>query len=90
MNNAADVLGQIAFAFDISVLPQFVEGYPYIILLLALGYALHLTPTRWEHRVREEITYAPLLAKGFAILVMIILVIQVKSAEVLPFIYFQF
>lgn len=90
MNNASDVIHQILYSFNWTVIPQFAEGYPYIILAFVIGYALHMMPRSWEDRTRQELTYAPTFAKGVAILIMIILVTQVKSSEVLPFIYFQF
>ena len=90
MEQAGQVIWQIVYALDLYILPQFVTGYPYIIAAMFAGYILHLIPGRYEQQLQDELVDSHLLIKGVALLLMILLVIQVKSSEIVPFIYFQF
>jgi D-alanyl-lipoteichoic acid acyltransferase DltB (MBOAT superfamily) len=90
MNNAYEVLAQIFTEFSPQVLVPFIEGYPLVLGFLILGYLLHFAPEKFEIRFKAEIINLPLAVKALALVVMIFLVIQIKSSEIQPFIYFQF
>lgn len=90
MSIAGDIIEQILFHFNGNIFPEFVRGYSGIIGLMILGYTLHMIPEHITNKVEEGITNMPLLGKIAIITVMIILVVQFKSAEIQPFIYFQF
>jgi len=87
---AHQVMGRIVYNFHPEILSSFVAGYQNVILLMVIGYAMHFTPQRSKNFVQESITKTPLLGKAALILVVAYIVIQVKSAEIQPFIYFQF
>jgi hypothetical protein len=57
---------------------------------VVLGYLMHFTPTRFKMGMQKVVTNTPLIGKAALILVIAYIVIQVKSAEIQPFIYFQF
>jgi alginate O-acetyltransferase complex protein AlgI len=84
------MLGQIAFNFHPELLPELLSGYANIILFLALGYFLHFTPVRWDQAIERGVTALPLVFKALLVTVFILLVMQMKSTEIQPFIYFQF
>ncbi len=87
---AGDVLSQIAFHFTPSVFFSFITGYKNILLVMLLGYVLHFVPKNIELKTRAWVTDMPLQAKVALMVAVIVLVIQVKSSEIQPFIYFQF
>ena len=84
------MLHQIFTAFDLSLLPQLVEGYAASMLLIAVGYLLHLSPSRLDEWMRGRIGRAPMGVQVVLLVAVIWLAIQVKSADIQPFIYFQF
>lgn len=84
------VLEQIFTSFHPEIVPQFFAGYKMVCFFILLGYVLHFTPESWERKAYQWSTSAPLLAKAAAFTLMIILVMQLKSSDVQPFIYFQF
>jgi hypothetical protein len=84
------MIRQIATAFHPAVLPQLLAGYPAVFLLMALGYALHFTPQRLSDACSNAVVRMPLVAKALLMILLIYLVIQMKSAQIQPFIYFQF
>ena len=90
METALSVLQQIATQFHPEVFMQFVEGYPIIVALMLVGYTLHFLPKSTEVWLQQHITSAPLLLQIAIFSILIFCIIQMKSADVQPFIYFQF
>ncbi|MEQ1744308.1 MAG: MBOAT family protein [Saprospiraceae bacterium] len=84
------MLGQIAYAFNPQVLPDFLAGYGAVVFWMTIGYGLHLLPATWELAAERRVTGLPLPAKAVLITLFVVLVMQVKSSDVQPFIYFQF
>ncbi|MFO7445104.1 MAG: MBOAT family O-acyltransferase [Ignavibacteriaceae bacterium] len=85
-----DVFNQIFTFFQGEVFMQFVEAYPVILGLIILGYILHFLPKSLEIKTAEIIARTPVAAQAFLLAVMMWLAAQSKSADLQPFIYFQF
>jgi D-alanyl-lipoteichoic acid acyltransferase DltB (MBOAT superfamily) len=90
MNAAGEMLMQILTNFNVSILFEFIAGYKGVMFLMLLGYILHFLPRHLELRVQQQITNLPFAYKAAWMLLIIIIVIQTKSAGIQPFIYFQF
>jgi alginate O-acetyltransferase complex protein AlgI len=88
--NAYDMVHQIFTYFKGEVFLQFVNGYPMIALLIVIGYMLHYIPQKWEMAWQGFVTKLPLVGKAILLVIVIWLVAQFKSADIQPFIYFQF
>ncbi|MFM8431581.1 MAG: MBOAT family O-acyltransferase [Bacteroidota bacterium] len=88
--NASQVVSQISGSFNISLVPDVIVGYGNVFLLLIFGYLLHLLPARIDTKVEDRLTSSPLFVKSLILAAVIYLVIQVRSADIQPFIYFQF
>ncbi len=84
------MLSQIFTDFRPEVLPEFVRGYSMVIFWTTLGFGLHLLPHSWEAAAQRGVTALPLLGKAALLTLIVALVMQIKSSEVQPFIYFQF
>ncbi|MEM1136985.1 MAG: MBOAT family protein, partial [Bacteroidota bacterium] len=61
-----------------------------VFLIMILGFTLHWLPTEWKNFGTETFVKIPDFAKATIILAVIIVLFQVKSSELQPFIYFQF
>jgi len=85
-----EMIHQILFYFNGQVFFQFFEGYPFVSLLMISGFILHFVPKSGEIAAEKFITRLPLIGKTLVILFVIWMVIQVKSSDIHPFIYFQF
>lgn len=81
---------QIFTQFHPEVLMQFVAGYPFVTLAIIIGYLLHYTPHDWAQSIQRTLEYTPLVAKAIIFALFIFLVLQVRSSQVVPFIYLQF
>ena len=90
MQSAGLMLHQIFSAFNSELIPQVVAGYSGAFLLIAIGYLLHAVPDRGDHWLRGVITRAPMGLQVGMLVGMIWLVMQIKSSDIQPFIYFQF
>lgn len=81
---------QIINDFHLSVAPQFVSGYLTIVIAMAVGYLVHVTPTRVTAPVRKAVTAAPLLLQALLLAIALLIAIQVRSSDIVPFIYLQY
>lgn len=88
--NASSVLHQIASNFNAALFIQVANGYKAVFLLLLLGYLIHFIPASFEDRIKKVITLSPAFVQAALMALMIYIVYQTRSAEVQPFIYFQF
>ena len=90
METALSVITQISDHFTPEVFLQFVVGYKNVLLLLLLGYLLHFTSKKQELRFRSWLTYVPFIGQVCLFIVTVFLLIQIRSADAQPFIYFNF
>lgn len=84
------MLRQIGTNFQPQIFMQWVENYWAVASLMLLGYILHFLPSAYSERSQRMITRMPVVIQAMIIVAVIFIVIQVKSSEVQPFIYFQF
>ena len=90
MQTVVVILQQIFGNFNWAVVPQVLEWYTPVLLLIAAGYVLHFVPARVDDAVRRLVTAAPAAVKVLLLVSVVWLVMQVKSSDIQPFIYFQF
>ena len=81
---------QIFTSFHPEVFTQFINGYPFVTLAIAVGYMLHYTPHEMALALRGTLEKTPLVGKAIIFALFIYLVMQVRSSEIVPFIYLQF
>ena len=84
------MLHQIFYNFNAAMIPQVVSGYAGAFALIAAGFLLHLMPGRADRFAQRLVSHAPLVLQIVMAAAMIWCVMQVKSSDIQPFIYFQF
>ena len=84
------IFRQVFTSFHPELLAGMVSGYRWVFILMAVGYFVHFLPARADAFFRDQITKAGYLGQAVLLVVVIWVVIQFKSSEVVPFIYFQF
>ena len=90
MKVAGEVIHQIANNFHGKIAFEFISGYPVVSVLLVIGYFLHFIPKKIELKTETLITKSPLILQIFYVIIVVFMMVQFKSAEIQPFIYFQF
>ena len=84
------MLVQMFTKFDLSLMWQAVVAYKYVFALIVLAFAAHFMPSRcWQPAVRI-LERSGVAGCALLIVAVVYVVIQVKTADVQPFIYFQF
>jgi D-alanyl-lipoteichoic acid acyltransferase DltB (MBOAT superfamily) len=84
------MLDQIIFHFKPELVLPVIKSYKYIFMVMAGGYIIHWFPVKVKDFIKAGYIRMPLPAKGVVIVLVSILLYQVISAGVQPFIYFQF
>lgn len=90
MQTVSLMLHQIVFDFQAAVIPQVLTGYVGVFALLIAGYLLHLMPRRLDAFMQRAVTAAPMVLQVVMAAALIWCVMQIKSSDIQPFIYFQF
>jgi len=84
------MINQIMTNFHSELFVQVVSGYWVVFAIMLLGYLTHFTPDRLQERFLRLLERGGVVACALLIVTVIYVVIQVKSSEIQPFIYFQF
>jgi alginate O-acetyltransferase complex protein AlgI len=90
MEASWEMIRQIVYSFQPQLFFDFLTGYKSVVFLMMLGYLLHFVPTAFEATIQERIAGFPMMVKASLVTFVILLVVQVKTAGIHPFIYFQF
>lgn len=90
MEVAHEVMRQIATNFHPEVFWQFVEGYRAVFVLMIVGYVMHFVGQRRIVSVQGVLARSPFVVQALLLTLLIFAIIQVRSSEIQPFIYFQF
>lgn len=88
--SATLMLHQIVSNFNPDLLGKLFTGYKVVFLLMILGYAIHFIPAQIETKIKNVMIVLPPFLQAVLLALMIYLVYQIRTAEVQPFIYFQF
>ena len=84
------MLQQIFLEFHGELLGQVLWGYRFVFALILIGYLTHYIPDGWQERVVGWLKSGGVVLSALVLAFVIYLVIQIKSATIQPFIYFQF
>lgn len=87
---AEQVFHQIFHKFQPQIFLQWCNSYKAVALLMLLGFTLHWLPSSISAKAKAFVSRSPLAVKALLLILLIYLVIQIKSSDVQPFIYFQF
>ena len=90
MQTVTLMLHQIFDNFNAPMIPQVLAGYAGVFALIGAGYLLHLLPGRVDAATQRLVVHAPTVLQVVMAAAMIWCVMQVKSSDIQPFIYFQF
>ncbi len=90
MQTVSLMLHQIFEHFNAPMIPQMIDGYAVVFSLIAVGYLLHFLPHSAEVWAQKRVIASPLVVQVLLMAVMIWCVMQTKSSDIQPFIYFQF
>ncbi|MCM1151207.1 MAG: MBOAT family protein [Alistipes sp.] len=90
MQTVSLILHQIFHDFNAPVIPQVLTGYAAVFALIVVGYLLHFLPGKVDALARRTVTGTPIVLQVLLVAAMIWCVMQIKSSDIQPFIYFRF
>jgi len=90
LEQVGEMAHQIIYDFHLTVAPQFIAGYFTIILAIILGYFMHFTPHGWVVSAKKKFSMIPFWLQAVIFAIVILVVIQVRQSDIVPFIYLQY
>ncbi len=90
MQGTYDLLGQISGSFGGQLIGQMFATYWKVFLVMLLGYVIHWLPDTLKIKYRDWFINTPVYLKIIICGVVVFIIYQSLSAELQPFIYFQF
>lgn len=89
-NTASQMVQQIGSQWDLAQIPEIVDHYWMVFLLFVFGMVIHWLPTRFKRRYRIWFAQMPLWELVVAVIATLIILHHFITADLQPFIYFQF
>lgn len=90
MDKAIGMIKQIISNFQLNLIPVMVSSYYKIFLIILLGFVVHWLPARIKESYRGWFIKTHIAVKVLLVIIVVFILYQAKSAEIQPFIYFQF
>ena len=84
------IVKNIFVDFEFRQIPQFFTNRMVWCIMMAVLIIMHFVPQRWADRLQDTFIRSPWIVKLIVFLISVQLVIEFMTAEVQPFIYFQF
>ena len=84
------MLYQIFHSFSPQIIPQVIEGYKVVFGFIVLGYMMHFMPEKIDQDMVRKVGSASFWWQVAMIVAVVWCVMQIKSSDIQPFIYFQF
>ena len=87
---AKNMVNQIGGAWTNAVIGPFLVEYRWVVAMFVAGMVIHWLPTNWKRRYRLAFSAMPLWLIVVAVCLAIVVIYQFVTADMQPFIYFQF
>ena len=90
MNSAFLMISQMTGNFSPGSYLSLITFYSTVFSLIAAGYLIHFLPEKLKESYRGFFIRIPLVAQMVVIMLIAIMLFQMRTSEILPFIYFRF
>jgi alginate O-acetyltransferase complex protein AlgI len=90
MQGTYDLLHQVSTSFGWLLLPEMISTYWKVFIVMIFGYVVHWLPESLKIRYRDWFINTPVYLKIIICTIVVFIIYQSLSAELQPFIYFQF
>ena len=87
---AKNMVNQIGGAWNNAIIPDFLWEYRWVVAMFVAGMVIHWAPTNWKRRYRLWFSAMPIWLIVIAVCLAIVVIYQFVTADMQPFIYFQF
>jgi len=90
MDSALIMLNQIVYGFSPGSYMTVIPAYSSVFLLMAVGYVIHFLPEKVKESYRGLFIRIPVILQLATVMLIAILLYQMRTTDVMPFIYFRF
>ncbi len=90
MDVTANILHQLSYQFSLNLIPDILIGFKYVFLFMLVGYVIHWLPSRVKEAYRGWFIGSNIWLKGLVVIIVVFVLYQTRTADIQPFIYFQF
>ena len=87
---AKNMVNQIGGAWNNAIIPDFLWEYRWVVAMFIAGMIIHWLPADWKRRYRLWFAAMPMWAIVCVVAISIVVIYQFVTADMQPFIYFQF
>lgn len=87
---ATQMVDKIGSAWNLQQIPAIVSNYSGVFLMFGFGMIVHWLPERFKRRYRIWFSNMPLALMAVVVVVAVFIIYQFVTADLQPFIYFQF
>ncbi|MBK9175458.1 MAG: MBOAT family protein [Flavobacteriales bacterium] len=90
LETANEFLHQVASSFHLHLAGDVLWAFRSVFAVMTIGLVVHWLPETFKQRYREGFAALPLWAMALACVAVVALIYQTVTADMVPFIYFQF
>jgi alginate O-acetyltransferase complex protein AlgI len=90
MQDAKTMIIQIGSNLQLGLIPIMISSYYKIFAIIIIGLLIHWLPISFKEYYRGKFIQSNIVIKVLIVVLVVFLIYQAKSAEIQPFIYFQF
>lgn len=90
METSMQIIDQISGNFSASLIPDVLFAYRYVFITMLIGYIIHWLPSTTKEWYKETFIKLPIIVQVAVATVVVFVVYQAMSSDLVPFIYFQF
>ena len=90
MKGTRDLLTQVSSGFDLNLVPQMISGYWKVLVVMIFALYVHWIPESAKDKYRDWFINTPVWLKIIICTAVVFIIYQSLSADLQPFIYFQF
>ncbi len=89
-NTAKNMVSRIGGSWQTGIIPDIIANYAGVFIVFVIGMVIHWLPERFKRRYRLSFAMMPLWLMAIVVVAAILIVYQFITADLQPFIYFQF
>ncbi|PKN77774.1 MAG: membrane-bound O-acyltransferase family protein [Candidatus Cloacimonetes bacterium HGW-Cloacimonetes-1] len=84
------IINRIFTEFKAPLLWQWIDKYRIVAILIGVTYLFHWLPQKWSQKIELGVRRLPLVLQSTVLAFVVWILFQARSADIQPFIYFQF
>ena len=90
MKAVTDMISVIVYSFGAGYVPAAVKTHGTVFIVILLALIIHWLPARLKEWYRGVFIRTPVIVKILSVVLLVVVIYQVISADIQPFIYFRF